>query len=155
MQYSSRQSAFTLLEVLVVLGLIAVLAAVLLPRMMSGQDHYLLSRNVRNVASAMRSTRAMAIADQTEKVIVFNLDDKTYQVDGERHKDIDEDIAVQVFTATTEVSDDGRLAGVRFYPDGASTGGRVTLSLDDDVRALDVVWMTGQINILDNPTEDQ
>lgn len=97
----------------------------------------------------------MAIADQTEKVIVFNLDDKTYQVDGERHKDIDEDIAVQVFTATTEVSDDGRLAGVRFYPDGASTGGRVTLSLDDDVRALDVVWMTGQINILDNPTEDQ
>ncbi len=147
----SRPAGFTLLEVLLVLAIMAALAAVLLPQVMSGKDHYQLTRNVRDVASAMRMTRALAIKAQADKAIQFNVDNKTFQIDGEKTREIDEEINLEVLTADSEISEDGSRAGVRFYADGASTGGRVTLTLGDDKRAIDVVWMTGQINILDNP----
>ncbi len=146
-----QPAGFTLLEVLLVLAIMAALAAVLLPQIMSGRDHYQLTRNVRDVASAMRMTRALAIKAQADKTIQFNMDNKTFQVDGEKTREIDEEIDLKVLTAESEISEDGSRAGIRFYADGAATGGRVTLTLADDSRAIDVVWMTGQINILDNP----
>ncbi len=40
--------------------------------------------------------------------------------------------------------------GIRFYPDGSSTGGRVTLSLEGLQMRVDVEWLTGRVRI----TED-
>ena len=32
-----------------------------------------------------------------------------------------------------------------FFPDGASTGGRVQLALDDAAWQVEVAWLTGQV----------
>lgn len=146
----NRHQGFTLLEILIVLGLMGLMAALIVPRALSGNDYYTLGHNTRAVAAAMRLARGMAIAEQKETVVVFDLDQKTYQAPLEKPKALDEAVHLQVFTSTAEISDDEKKAGIRFYPDGGSSGGRVTLSLADSNRAIDVVWMTGQINILDN-----
>lgn len=145
---------FTLLEILIVLGIIGMLAAILVPRAMSGTDHYTMGRNIREVASALRMTRSLAIETQKEQVIQFNLSQQTYQIPKEKARHIDENLDLEVFTAQSELSEDQQIAGIRFYPDGASTGGRVTLILDDDKRAVDIVWMTGQINVLEEVRDD-
>lgn len=150
----SRLRGFTLLEMLVVIGLMGLLAAIVVPRVVSGNDYYTMGANLRSVASALRATRALAIEAQGDKVLRFDLENKTYQIDTSSPKDIAPDIDINVFTSEAEISEDGRFAGIRFYGDGASGGGRVTLGLNDDKRAVDIVWMTGQVNILSDIGDD-
>ncbi len=139
---------FTLLEILVVLGIMGLLAAIIVPRVNAGNDYYTIGSDVREVASALRLTRSLAIEQQSDKVLLFNLDDNSYQIDGQKPRRLSDDVALDIVTSQAELKENGRLAGIRFYEDGASSGGRVTLTLNDDKRAVDIVWMTGQINVL-------
>lgn len=145
---------FTLLEILIVLGIMGLLAAIIVPRINSGNDYYTMGGDVREISSALRMTRSMAINQQRDKVLQFDLQEKTYRIDGQAPRELSPQIDLDVFTAASEISDDKRFAGIRFYEDGASTGGRVTLTLGSDKRAVDVVWMTGQINVLEDVDGD-
>lgn len=144
----TKNAGFSLLEILVVLGIMGVLLAVVVPRINNGNDYYTMGANLREVASALRATRALAIKQQTDEVLLFDLEEKSYRLAEQKARNISPEIDLEVFTSTLEISADGRYAGIRFYEDGASSGGRVTLTLNDDKRAVDVVWMTGQVNIL-------
>ena len=42
---------------------------------------------------------------------------------------------------------DDRVGGVRFYPDGSSTGGRVLISRGGHGYQVGVTWLTGRIAI--------
>lgn len=141
---------FTLLETLIVLGIMGLLMAIIVPKALSGRDYYTLGKNTRAVSSVMRLARGLAVAEQQETVVIFDLKEKTYQLPPQKAKKLDEAIHLEVFASTAEISDDEKKAGIRFYPDGGSSGGRVTLTLDGDDRAIDVVWMTGKIHILDD-----
>jgi general secretion pathway protein H len=56
------------------------------------------------------------------------------------------DWQVQVTTAAQEVLDEEQ-AGIRFWPDGRSTGGRITLSRNDQMQHIDIAWLTGRIRV--------
>ena len=38
---------------------------------------------------------------------------------------------------------------IRFFPDGSSTGGRVTLMVGERSYAVDVDWLTGRVRVLE------
>jgi general secretion pathway protein H len=59
-----------------------------------------------------------------------------------------ESIELKLFTADSEVIDKGK-GSVRFFPDGSSTGGRVTLVAGERKRLLDINWLTGAVIIKD------
>jgi general secretion pathway protein H len=42
-----------------------------------------------------------------------------------------------------------RVGAIRFYPDGGSNGGRVTLAAGERKFEIDVDWLTGRIAVLD------
>ena len=42
---------------------------------------------------------------------------------------------------------------IRFFPDGSSTGGRITLSTDRLAYLVDVDWLTGKIHLLEADPE--
>jgi general secretion pathway protein H len=50
--------------------------------------------------------------------------------------------------AGTELAEDGLgEAGLMFFPNGTSTGGRVVLAASDGRRAVDVDWLTGRVTV--------
>lgn len=150
-QTTYQQGGFTLLEILVVLGIIALMAVFIVPRAIKSTDRYTLSTEIRAVASALRYTRGQAVVGFTDKAVTFNIDEKTYFVDGEdRTYQLEDGVQLEVFAAESQISVDGSVASIRFYPDGASSGGRVTLAYEENTQAVDVVWLTGQVNILDS-----
>src|SRR5918993_1252735 len=61
----------------------------------------------------------------------------------ESARDLAADIDVRVITARGE-SPAKDVAAVRFFPDGAATGGRIVLSIDDAAWRVDVGWLTGE-----------
>jgi general secretion pathway protein H len=57
-----------------------------------------------------------------------------------------ERLELKLYTAQSEVRDE-RHGAIRFYPDGSSTGGRVTLAAGERKLLVDVDWLTGRVSI--------
>ncbi len=144
---------FTLVElmvVLVILGLLMTLAPMALNRALPSLE---VKASSRNLAAAMRQARSTAIRDNRETAFTLNVETKRYRLAGEEgERELPEEIELKLLTATTEVDDQGN-GRIRFFPDGTSTGGRVTLSRDDTTYYILVDWLSGRVRIVDQLEE--
>ena len=141
-----RQGGFTLLETIIVLvlaGAIFALAAGLLSRKLPGQQ---LRIAAKEVAAQLRYTRAQALASGQSQV--FSLDARTreWNAAGRHHGKLPGDVQIVATGARNEAGREG-VAAVRFFPEGAATGGRFVLSHDDAAWQVDVQWLTGEVSL--------
>ncbi len=142
------------MELMVVLAIISALAVLVVPRAISRTERYTLSTEIRAVASALRYARGQAVVSFKDKAVTFDVENKSYYVDGEdKTYQLEEGVQIEVFAAESQVSADSTLASIRFYPDGASSGGRVTLAYEGNSLAVDVVWLTGQVDVVEDVDE--
>lgn len=144
---------FTLLELIVVLAIVAAVAAFALPSFSPGAGVQLKTAT-RALMVGLRQTRSEAIATNVSKALVLDLEERHFKVgDSSRVRHLPSDVGVSLFTASRERVDE-RTGGIRFFPDGSSTGGRVTLTSGNRELFVDVDWLTGRIRLLD-PSDDQ
>jgi general secretion pathway protein H len=140
---------FTLLELLVVLVLIVISLSVVAVRFSGTVSSSEIKAAARGLAAGLRSVRSRAITQQKEARLTLDLDELTYRLDGQL-KDFRLPKGVEVKLVTTRSEQTGeRAGGIRFYPDGTSTGGRITLIAGTTEYAVDVDWLTGRVVILD------
>jgi len=140
-------SGFTLLELLIVLAIAAASFAMVGPQVSSGLSTMKLNTAANDMASALRFTRSRAISDIREAEFFLDVERHRYRVTG-KHKEyrVPESIHLNLLTAESEMIGDGQ-GVIRFFPDGSSTGGRVTLEVGQQKRLVDVNWLTGHIVI--------
>jgi general secretion pathway protein H len=60
-------------------------------------------------------------------------------------------MTVTVTAAAADV-EPGRVAAIRFFPDGSSTGGRIELRLHERRAVVAVDWLSGRVTRLGTPT---
>ena len=142
----ASQRGFTLVELVVVLVLVGVvvgIGAAAMGRKLPGQR---LQQSARELAAQLRYTRAQAIA--TGQPQVFTLDARTreWQAGANRDGRLARDIVIVATGARNEQQREG-VAAVRFFPEGAATGGRFLLSHGDAVWQVDVEWLTGEVRL--------
>jgi len=142
-----RQRGFTLLELLVVLVIAATGYALVLQFAGSGVSGAQLKSAARSVAAGLRDARGRAIATQESVALDLDLEKRTFEVKGSgRERSLPQRLDVKLDTALAEVTGQRRGA-IRFYPDGSSTGGRVTLASGERKLLVDVDWLTGRVTI--------
>ena len=145
--HRARAAGFTMLELLVVIVIIGVLAALSPPIFSSGVTSAQHRAVARAIAQELRFARSEAIANRTDVGVEFNLANRTYQLPGgKRRGQWPEGVALELTTTVAETLDEKR-ASVRFYADGGSTGGRVTLKFKEREFRIDIGWLTGRIAI--------
>ncbi len=136
---------FTLVELLLVITITVAAMAVVAPNLSSGNQASTLKSAARDVASALRFARGQALTTHKDALVSIDLEENTYQVTGrEKVYQLDNEIDITLAVAQSELSGSG-VGSVRFFPDGSSSGGRVTLELADLKQTLDINWLTGQI----------
>lgn len=59
-----------------------------------------------------------------------------------------EEVDVSLVIAEEEFGAD-QTGSIRFFGDGSSTGGRITLEWGNQLRRIDVNWITGEVRISD------
>mgnify|MGYP001461296478 CR=1 FL=1 len=149
-----RQRGFSLLEVLVVIVIIG-LSYALLPKMFySGVSGAELRSNVRAVATGLRLARDAAINTRREAVLTLDLDQRTFTVQNDTrvHK-LNETLDVKLYTSQADLITE-KVGAIRFYPDGSSNGGRVTMAAGERAFEVDVDWLTGHVTINDKISAD-
>lgn len=145
---------FTLLELMIVLFIVVLGFAAIGISISSGNETTQLKAAARDIVSALRYVRGQALMTHQETVLTFDLKENTYTVTGrDKVYDIANTIDVTIVTGQNELSGDG-LGNIRFFADGSSTGGRMTLELKELVWQIDINWLTGQIELHD-PQADE
>lgn len=146
-----RQHGFTLIEVMVVLLLLGMTYALVPPMFDIGGSTAELKAGARQVAAGLRKARSRAITGREESTLTLDVEARNFRLSGDAAtRSLPRQAEISVFTAQGEVVD-AHTAAIRFYPDGSSTGGRVSLAMGERKFLVDVDWLTGQVEILDTP----
>lgn len=141
-----RQLGFTLLEILAVVALVATIMGLAVYTLNAGLPGAQLRGAARELAAELRFARAVAIASGQSQV--FTLDARTREWRGpQRHAGtLPRSIEVVATGARIEQAEPDEVS-VRFFPEGAATGGRFVLHHDGAAWRVDVEWLTGQVTL--------
>jgi general secretion pathway protein H len=146
---AKRQVGFTLIELVVVLVIGAVAYTLILGVPFRGPSIADLKAASRTLASALRQAQTTAMATRRDATLTIDLDAREYEVSGtEGSQRLQKDLELKLYTAQTEVVSE-RKGSIRFYPDGSSTGGRITVASGERKYLVDVDWLTGRVTIND------
>lgn len=144
------ERGFTLLELLVVLAIIGLFAMSIPGFLLRDNKTFDLDRATRGIAEGLRTTQTAAILDNR---------DRTFGVDVEQRQFLASDakapvqlpLGIDLHFITAREEQIGQSSGrIRFFPDGSSTGGRITLGIDGLTNVIEVDWLTGLISISDD-----
>ncbi len=141
-----RARGFSLLEMLLVLAIIAFAGLLAASAMTGGLDGIRLRSATSDIAAQLRFTRAQALA--TGKRQDFSIDPRAHawEAPKQRHGTLPKQLGIEFYGAR-EVQPSASEGGIAFFPDGASTGGRIRLSAKKAVRDIDVAWLTGEVTV--------
>ena len=143
------QVGFTLIELLVVLVIMAMAYTLASPMISSGVSGTELKASARQLAAGLRRARSEAVSRRRETVMTVDVEGRQFQLSGDqRVYRLPKSVAVQLFTAQSELVN-ADAGAIRFFPDGGSTGGRITVTSLQRKYDVDINWLTGQVVILD------
>ncbi len=134
----------TLLEMLLVIGLIAVAGLLAAAVLTGGIEGLRLRSSGKELASQLRYTRTQAIATGTPQRFLIDPVQRRWQAAGGHHGTLAASLAVR-FTGARQVQARTDEGAIQFFADGASTGGCVELMVDDAAWRIDVSWITGEV----------
>jgi general secretion pathway protein H len=140
----------SLLEMLLVVALIAIAGMLAAMVLTGGLDGMRLRSSAKEIAAQLRYARAQAIATGAPQRFVIDPTRHQWQGPNQRHGDIASSLGVR-FTGAREAQARAGEGGILFFPDGASTGGRVELSAKQAAWRIDVAWLTGEVKLARAP----
>ncbi len=145
---SGRAAGFTLLEMLAVILLVGIAAAAVSVSVSQGLASARVRAASSELAGALRATRAQAIVRGEEQH--FDLDTRANSYDGAKRQDVRLPSGLRVsITSAKEDQPNDHTGRIRFFPDGSSTGGRITLKSGRREWHVNVVWLTGEVRVVD------
>lgn len=137
---------FTLVEMLVVLVIIALMLAMVGTSISRGVSGAEMRTAAHKVAASLRYTRTQAILRKAEQVFLVDTENRTFQAPGRKLETLPKGMNVELNTARSELTSE-TVGGIRFYPDGGSTGGNVRLEANGRVYRVNIAWLTGEASL--------
>ena len=149
-RFSRRRAAgVSLIELMVVLMIMAIVAALVVPMLGGGVSNTELRSAARQLASGLRLARSEAVSQRRETFLVLDVAGRRFKVDRDPQEHaLPRDVELKLFTAQKDLVDE-KTGSIRFYPDGGSNGGRITVGSGERKYEVDVDWLTGRVAILD------
>lgn len=143
----ARSTGFTMMELLVVVAIMALVAAMAMPVLGSGPSTSALRGGARELAAGLRFARSEAVAKRHETFVAIDLSGRRFKVaDDPREHQLPREAELKLFTAQSDIVND-TTGSIRFFPDGGSNGGRITLAYGERKFDIDVDWLTGRVSI--------
>lgn len=141
---SGRDSGFTLLELMVALGIAVIMLATAPFAVMRAYETMQYRSTVKELIAGLKSARLDAMRKGRSVAFVVDIEQRRFGIESRLDHEFPEQLDVRLMLADIEIH--GARGGVRFYPDGSSTGGTVELARPGGggVR-VDVDWLLGRL----------
>ncbi|HUK61560.1 MAG TPA: GspH/FimT family pseudopilin [Stellaceae bacterium] len=129
---SRREDGFTLLELMIVLAIMALVAAIAFPRLAARAPASALGAASEEMRAALATARSAAIAE--DRAVTVAGGDGFYRIDGDQH----------ALLSAAGVRVETPRGGIAFFPSGGSSGGRIVLRGGGRSATLDIDTLTGR-----------
>jgi general secretion pathway protein H len=135
-------------ELLVVMAIAAVLLTAVPSLFSAALPGVELKAAARRTLSSLRLARETAIRTGKDAALVVNVEERTLALAGFRTIHLPQRLRVKLEAASGEMLDD-RSGGIRFFPDGSSTGGVIILARADGAAGYQIGtnWLTGRVRM--------
>jgi len=144
---NKQAQGFTLIELTVVLLIVVLGFSVIGTNISSGNQSSQLKALTRDLASALRYARGQALISHDEIIIAINLAENTYKISNrDKVYHFSDEVEVTLVIAQDEFKGE-EIGQLRFYADGSSSGGKITLEWGNLVNIIDVNWLSGKVDI--------
>jgi general secretion pathway protein H len=143
------QRGVTLLELLIVLAIMAIVAAFTIPMFGGPLSTSELRLAARELAAGLRLAQSEAVSQRRETFLVLDVAGKRFKIDNDpREHKLPDKAELKLFTAQNDLVSDA-VGAIRFFPDGGSNGGRITVASGTRKFDVDIDWLTGRVAIQD------
>ena len=137
-------TGFSLIELVAVIILIGIALSVVSMAFTKSLDNAKVQAASRDLVAALRYTRSQAIVKGQQAALDIDLQNNTYQAPGKAVVQLPHEMRMTLLTADSEQT--GATSGrIRFFPDGASTGGHISIFMGQREWRVNVSWLTGQV----------
>ncbi|MEO9078089.1 MAG: GspH/FimT family pseudopilin [Rhodanobacter sp.] len=144
----ARANGFTLLEMLAVILLVGIAAAAVSISVTQGLASARVRAASSELAGALLATRAQAIVHA--KTQNFDVDTRANSYRNVKQQEVRLPKGLRMsITSAREDQPNQHTGRIRFFPDGSSTGGRITLQSGKRQWHVNVSWLTGQVRVVD------
>ena len=144
---SSRQDGYILLEIVCVLAIIGLLAAIILPAIPRATSRARLEGYAVATAAVLKADRVAALRQRVRVETIVNAEARTIRSgSGGRVVQLPADVRLDAMLATRCYD---RLTGmtIDFFPSGMSCGGVIALTHVDTGYEIRINWLTGRIEV--------
>jgi general secretion pathway protein H len=142
------EDGFTLLEVVCVIAILAMVAAVALPWLPSGTSRARLESYAAATAALLKSDRNAALRRQAIVSTEVNTQSRFVRSGASgRTVSVPEDVAFEALL-TNQCNGHSQASQIRFFPSGMSCGGVIALTRSDVGYQVRVNWLTGGIEVV-------
>ncbi len=147
-----REAGFSLLELLIALAILALattIAGVALSRSSAG---FRFDAAAQELALNLREAQARALRSGRDVALAIDLDRRAYRVQADPAVQLPADIELRVVSAGEVMA--GDRPAIVFSPEGGSTGGSITMRLQDRSAVITVDWLTGAVTLAEGAADD-
>lgn len=135
---------FSLIEVVAVIALLAIALSIVTISFSKIFNAAKVQAASRDLVAALRYTRGQAIVKGKEATFDLDLANNSYHAPGRGIVQLPKTMRLNLYTAAQEQTS-ATSGGIRFFPDGASTGGHISVLMDRAEWRINVDWLTGAI----------
>jgi general secretion pathway protein H len=113
----------------------------------SGVSTTELRGSARQLAAGLRAARSEAVAQRRETFLVLDVAGKRIKVDRDaKEHALPSRSELELITEQNDLVDES-VGSIRFFPDGGSNGGRITVASGERKYDVDIDWLTGRVAI--------
>jgi general secretion pathway protein H len=144
---TTRELGFTLLELIVVLGILALVLAIVAPSLNRARLGIAVKSAAYELAANLRSTRAAALAGNLERALTIEFSRRQYWAEGVvAPRQLPRAVAVDLAVPESERLG-ANAARVRFFPDGSASGAGFVLMDRRSSASVSVDWLSGDVRV--------
>ncbi len=143
--FSNHCKGFSLLEFIVVLAILSIALTAGSAIIRGSSDVARLNLVTQRFSSLFQEARLHAI--ERNRIVPISFETSKDRIVGPTPRlslQLDRDLSIRFIGARLSQQRAG-VGRLRFFPDGSSTGGNITLSLNNHVSQLTIDWMTGAV----------
>jgi general secretion pathway protein H len=140
MKKLNKIAGFTLVEMLAVLAIMATTLAISLPYVRKSGDQRILESTAQIIAARLRQAQAASVSSNSESLLKIDLKNSLLL---EPKYALPNGTSFHIETAQGQITDD--TVSIRFFADGGSTGGKITLSKGKSQIELAINWLDGAV----------
>jgi general secretion pathway protein H len=145
------EAGFTLIEMVAVMALIAILAALAMPSPIAGTSRAGVEQLARRAASILKADRYAAIRRRADVATTVDARSRELVAGGSGARlFLPQDVTMRATLSSNCPASQGR-GGMVFFADGRSCGGTVALSRDRAIFEVRVSWLTGGVDVVELP----